>query len=184
MNIPNALTIFRILLVPVFVNVMIYYSPERDGLRWIGFSIFILAILTDGLDGFLARWRGSKTKLGSILDPIADKLLLASSVIVLTINKDMLINLPLWFAVVVISRDFLILFGSGLVFVLVGDLKIKPTVIGKCAMFMQTVSVLGTLLLLKVQILMPLWIATIAVTIVSGLDYMIKGSRMFNNAKT
>src|SRR3970040_1766704 len=101
MNIPNILTIFRILLVPVFVIFVIQNN------LFMALVIFILAGITDGLDGFLARVLDQRTVIGAYLDPIADKFLLISAYLSLTI-KDML---PGWLSVVVVTRDIIILSG-------------------------------------------------------------------------
>src|SRR3990170_8765237 len=101
MNIPNLLTILRILLVPVFVIYVIHNN------FWMALVIFILEGITDGLDGLIARLLNQKTVIGAYLDPIADKMLLISAYISLTI-KDIL---PGWLTVVIVSRDIIIFSG-------------------------------------------------------------------------
>ena len=121
MNVPNLITISRILLVPITVWLMI--SQEFG---W-AFAVFLIAGVSDGVDGFLARRLGAQTELGTYLDPIADKLLLASVYGVLGILK----VLPAWLVVMVISRDVLIIGGVLLARLLDKPFAIKPLRISK-----------------------------------------------------
>ena len=121
MNIPNFITILRILMVPVTVWLMI---SEEFG--W-AFTVFLIAGISDGLDGYLARRLGEQTELGAYLDPIADKLLLVSAYGVLGIIK----VLPAWLVVMVISRDVLIIGGVLLARLLERPFAIKPLRISK-----------------------------------------------------
>ena len=137
MNIPNWISIGRIILVPFFIGTVVYYAPEKDFLRIYSLLIFSIAVVSDGIDGYIARTRKMKTTLGSFLDPMADKLLLVSAFISLTVatNIPHQIRIPMWVLILVISRDVIIALGSLLIHVVTGNLKIKPSFWGKLTTF-------------------------------------------------
>src|SRR5262249_52154705 len=118
MNLANNLTILRILLVPVFILSLIYYSPENSFCLSLSAGAFFVACLTDALDGYIARRLNQKTTLGSYIDPIADKLLLLSGFVSLTFmpNLPSSMRIPAWVTLTVITRDLLIILGSVLIF--------------------------------------------------------------------
>lgn len=166
MNIPNLLTFFRILLVPLFVIMLIYgYSLQA-------FFVFMIAGITDALDGFIARVFNQRTILGAYLDPIADKLLLVTSYIVLAIIG----IIPPWLTVLVISRDIFIMIGLAVLFINHKPLEIRPTILGKVSTFTQITTVVIALavaqpiVLFQPLLLWGIYIAAIF-TILSGLHY-------------
>ncbi len=175
---PNWLTISRILLIPIFTILLIY------GYQGWAFSLFCLAGATDVLDGFIARSLNQRTELGTFLDPMADKLLLTTSYILLVVLK----RLPIWLAVVVISRDLIIVLGSAIIYVINGHLKITPTLWGKLATFAQLLLVFTCLISglweSMPQMIIPflIWL-TAGVTIISGLHYIYVGNSLINSAK-
>jgi cardiolipin synthase len=166
MNIPNLLTLFRLLLVPIFVILVIY------GQTFYAFLAFIIAGVTDALDGFIARVFSQQTVLGAYLDPIADKLLLISSYIVLGIIG----IIPPWLAVLVISRDIFILIGVAVLFINHKSFEIRPTLLGKVSTFFQlttiviALSVTQPLLALQPFLVGSVYLAG-ALTILSGFHY-------------
>jgi len=177
MNIPNLLSLTRIILVPVFVIFLIqdkYYSA---------LIIFIIAGLTDALDGTMARLLNAQAKLGSYLDPIADKLLLTTSFVILAI----LGIIPSWLTVIVISRDFMILLGIAILTLMSISFEIKPALIGKVTTTLQIGTVFLVLLYkafthnLSYNFVLNLffWL-TAALTIASGLVYIIRGIKIVN----
>lgn len=170
MNVPNLLTLLRIALVPVFVIFLIY------GYTFYAFLTFILAGITDALDGLIARFFNQKTLLGAYLDPIADKLLLATSYIVLAVIG----IIPPWLTVLVISRDIVILAGIAVLFVNHKSLEIKPTIVGKASTFTQISTVVIALSVdLPVEALQPFLkqsiYLTAVFTILSGFHYTYIG---------
>lgn len=181
MNLPNWISIFRIMLVPIFIGAIAYYTPDKDYLRFVALSIFLIAVLSDGIDGYIARTRKLKTRLGSFLDPIADKLLLSASFITLALaqNIQLQIRLPLWIPLLVISRDVILVFGSFLMYVITGDLKISPSILGKLTTVLQMITIIC--ILLQFSHAYIIWNIMAFFTIVSGFDYIIKGSRSLNN---
>ena len=174
MNVPNLLTLLRILLIPVFVIFIMY---RRFSLALITFAV---AGITDGLDGLIARLTHQKTELGAYLDPIADKLLLTSSFIMLAVAQ----MLPQWLVVIVITRDVIILMGF-CIFILTNKRpRIRPTLVSK----MTTTFQILTILLVLVTGFNPAFktLSTIAIygttvfTILSGVHYLYVGTRILN----
>jgi len=171
MNIPNKLTILRIILVPIFVVLMLTRIPYGGSLAA---AIFVIAALTDSLDGYLARKWKQTTKLGAILDPLADKLLITAALISLV----ELGRIPGWIAIVIIGREFAV---TGLRVVKAEEGIIIPaSKLGK----LKTISQVTAVLLIIVQNLYhPLavlalgeWVMYIAVaiTVISGIEYFQK----------
>jgi len=181
MNLPNWISIFRIILVPLFIGTIAYYNPGKDYLRFVALLIFLTAVISDGIDGYIARTQKLKTRLGSFLDPIADKLLLSTSFITLALvhNFQLEIRLPLWIPILVISRDVILVLGSFLIHVITGDLKISPSIPGK----LTTVFQMGTIICVLLQFGYShiVWNIAAFFTIISGFDYIIKGSRLLSN---
>jgi cardiolipin synthase len=177
----NKVTILRIITIPVFIATVLYYSPQKDFLRFVSLGIFSLAVLTDAIDGYIARTRKQKTKAGAILDPLADKLLLISGFICLYFiarNFPAGIRFPLWLVLIVVSRDLFILVGSGLIYIMQGDLTIVPTKWGKATTFFQTLSVI--VLFIQFQFSIIIWYLTAIFTIISGLGYLRQGIKILN----
>lgn len=174
MGLANWLTVLRIVLIPVFVLLLLYKRP--------GFAlvVFASAALTDLLDGYVARRRGSQSRLGAFLDPMADKLLLTAAFVTLT----QLRVLPPWITILVISRDVILMMGALLVHMLGGRIYPRPTWAGKAATFFQILAVLAGMLARYFRPLGPsatvlnsiVWLAAIF-TIFSGLQYLVQGMR-------
>jgi cardiolipin synthase (CMP-forming) len=177
MNIPNFLSLLRIILVPVIVIFLI------QGLYTKALIVFVIAGLTDALDGALARLLNKQTKLGSFLDPLADKILLSTSFISLAIFS----LIPSWLAVIVISRDFIILLGLAILSMMSVTYQIKPVFVSKVTTTLQIATVFFALLLKSVTydiisynyIMILSWLTGIF-TIISGLIYIIKGIKFIN----
>ncbi|PKN22189.1 MAG: CDP-diacylglycerol--glycerol-3-phosphate 3-phosphatidyltransferase [Deltaproteobacteria bacterium HGW-Deltaproteobacteria-3] len=169
MNIPNLLTIGRILLVPLLVIFLL------DGREMAAFWVFVVAGVTDALDGFLARVLKQKTEFGAFIDPIADKLLLITSYITLAV----LGILPKWLAVIVVSRDVIICGGIGILMLYNRDFKIKPSLVSKVTTFLQLLTVVYYLGHDFLQPIFPLdgylLYPTAGFTILSGGHYIIRG---------
>jgi cardiolipin synthase (CMP-forming) len=175
MGLANWLTILRILLIPVFVLLLI------DGRPGWALGVFLLAGVTDSLDGYVARRHGMQSRLGAFLDPMADKLLLTASFVTLT----WLGLLPLWITVVVLSRDLLLIGGALLLHVLGVRLAPDPTWFGKKATFLQIATVVSALVHQWVDVrpalVVAMWGAAILTT-VSGLQYVVRGMRVVTAA--
>lgn len=180
MNLANNLTVLRILLVPVFVGSLVYYSPERQALRLAAAALFLAACATDALDGYLARKLNQKTELGSTIDPIADKLLLLSGFLSLSFMGHLpeAMRIPAWVTLAVISRDGLILIGSVVIFITTGRLKTTPLFIGKATTVLQMLTLFACLVSTPPGIRSGLFLAVFVLTLASGLSYIRMGSRL------
>ena len=180
MTFANKITIFRILSVPFFLTALLYYTPQKDYLRFIALGIFLLAIISDAVDGYIARTRRQKTEAGAILDPLADKILLITAFVVLYFvsNKFFAVRLPLWVMLVVISRDVTLLLGGGIILITNQKQEINPTWRGKLSTFLQMITIVS--LLLKFSYSYVLWNVAMIFTVISGIDYLKKGIDLFN----
>lgn len=173
-NLANSLTILRILMAPV-ISILLVYRFWRLGL-----AIFLLAGITDALDGFIARSRGQRTELGMILDPLADKLLLFATFMTLVYLR----QIPQWLFIIVISRDLILIGGFLVMYIVTGKTTVSVSKMGKLTTGLQLTTVLATLLARVTSgvgsYLPGLVYLTAAVTILSGLDYVRRGARVLS----
>jgi len=165
MTIPNLITILRIILVPIFV---IYIISDRALGALI---IFIIASISDALDGLLARVFHQKSSLGAVLDPLADKILLMTAYVTLAVLK----MLPSWLAVLTISRDVIILLGVLILYLYGYPVKINPSLLSKATTVIQVAAILVVLshgyLNIEFVTMYTFWLAAL-LTIASGLQYI------------
>jgi cardiolipin synthase len=184
MNLANRLTLLRILLVPAFIASLLYYAPERHALYFTCLGIFFLACITDGLDGFVAKRFNEKTEFGSYMDPLADKLLLVSGFLSLSLMDHLPegMHIPAWVTIPVISRDVLILAGSLIVFMATGKLKARPLFIGKLTTVAQMTTLSLSLLMAPLLLREVFYFAVLTLTVWSGALYIGTGSRLFEDA--
>ncbi len=179
LTLANQLTLLRLCLVPAFVILVLY---GRFG--W-ALAVFITAGITDGLDGLIARRKNQRTALGAFLDPMADKLLLVSAFVVLSLPGLGLVNrLPVWLTVLVISRDVGIVATVAIVSLAMGHRKFLPTVYGKIATATYIVTIAVVLLfnyLRRPSVLVDVGVwACFAIALISGLHYIGHVRRMLN----
>ncbi len=188
MTTANKITVVRILMIPVFVTMAIYYGESikrGDPLEWQRFAaiiIFILAAVSDGLDGYVARRYNQRSTLGVYLDPIADKGLLLSGIITLSISNwsqsdPEYGSFPVWFPVLVISRDAVILVGTMILYLLNGKVHVKPNWTGKVATVLQMIAIGWVMLQLRFIPLLYVVIAAGVFTLISGIVYVTDGVR-------
>jgi len=194
MTTANKITITRILLIPVFVMMAIYYGrgvqrgePE-EWQRWAAIAVFVIAAASDGLDGYIARRYNQRSRLGVVLDPIADKGLLLTGIITLSVSN-WAYEFPAWFAVLVVARDAVIVTGTLTLHLLNGSVHVRPSWMGKTATALQMVAV-GVYMLqynpfqknltvgrfeFDVHFLdIPVWLAGMF-TFLSGIGYVAQG---------
>jgi cardiolipin synthase len=168
-NVPNALTLLRVLLTPLFAILLIKRLFSHALL------VFAIAALSDGVDGLIARLFRQRTTLGAFLDPAADKLLLVTAFVTLAIQG----LVPSWLAVIVISRDVVILFGVALVTITGRTLEPTPSILSKITTVAQVASVMSVLLgyqaLVIGQVKGVLFWFTAGMTMISGLQYIYRG---------
>src|SRR4030066_2177379 len=176
MNLPNFLSLLRIILVPVII-IFLIQEEYTDAL-----ITFTIAGLTDIFDGLLARALNKQTKLGAFIDPMADKLLLASSFVSLSVFG----LIPSWLTVIVISRDFIIMLGMVILSMMSITYEIKPAFISKVTTAIQLATIFLALLYHAVTheislswIKMLFWV-TAVFTLASGVTYIIRGIKYIN----
>lgn len=180
MTLPNKITIGRILLIPVFVGLAVYHGQavaqgqETEAWRWAAIVVFLIASISDGVDGYIARRYNMHSQLGRILDPLADKGLLIAAIITLSVSP-WAISLPLWFPLLVISRDLIIVSGCLLIHYIVGHVEVRPHWTGKIATFLQMAAVAWVLL--QIARPDPIFAVTAAgaMTLISGVVYVRAG---------
>ena len=175
-NLPNSLTVLRILLVPVFVGLLLYEHYE------VALITLLIAALTDILDGMVARITDQRTRLGEYLDPLADKLMLMSAIITLSVLN----FIPVWAVIVVVSRDAILLAGTVVANLTDTDINISPTALGKGTTFAQICYVI--VVMLQVTGHVPdflvdpfLWVM-VGLTMGSGVHYLLRGVQHLNGS--
>jgi len=179
-NLPNWLTLLRIILTPVFIIFLLKFKENGvEFYRWAATLTFIVAVISDALDGAIARLRNEKTELGTILDPLADKLLLLSGIIILSLKIPGLVKLPMWVPISILSRDFILVIGSVVIYMINNRIDVKPNLLGKTTTFFQMATVLW--ILLGVPHPFFIWRITGSLTIFSGLVYIRTGIQQLNN---
>lgn len=179
----NKITIGRILLVPFFITAVIYYARTGQDLFRLGAVLsFGLASIGDGLDGYVARHFNQRSELGAILDPLADKLLLTSAIILLSFeNHRYFERLPIWLTVTVVSRDLIVLMGMTLIHYIAGKVKVRARWSGKISTVLLIATVLWILLGWNPRPLPCLAAATGFFTALSGVFYILDGVRQLNS---
>ena len=189
-NIPNALTVLRILMVPLFLVLLLADGGNDVTLRWWALIVFLLAMFTDFVDGYLARRNNLITNFGKIADPIADKSLMAAALIGLAI----IVELPWWVPVIILVREFGI---TVLRFFMIRIAVMPASRGGKIKTVLQTAAIGLFLLIFPLSAVVPsvvyvillvfAWIimtAAIVVTIVTGVDYCVQAAKLYRDAKT
>src|SRR6476620_3625230 len=184
-TVPNLLTVFRMVLIPVFVSLLFY---QRFVLA---LAVFISAGITDGLDGLLARRFNQKSQLGTILDPIADKLMLVTAFVVLSMRSvfpqplPSHLPVPFWVTVSVISRDVFILVGAAAINIVTGFRGFRPSILGKINTFVQIVAIGAIIFAASVPYGTGYYLPTIyttvfALAVLSGAHYVFFVSKLLN----
>ena len=174
LTIPNLITLFRIILTPLFIIFLIQGNYRK------ALAVFVLAGVSDMADGLIARTWQQKSRLGSYLDPLADKILMAASFVTLSIYH----QIPSWLTVLVLSRD--VVLAVGVVIFRLADipLVVRPSLAGKWTTTFQLITV-GFVLLSKIWVFPPLvlpvlfWV-TGALTVISGMQYFYRGIKQTN----
>ena len=185
LTLPNVLTVFRMALTPVFVSLLFYQK-----FVW-ALGAFILAGITDGLDGLLARRFQQQSPLGRILDPIADKMMLVTSFVVLSMRGvfptplPKHLPVPFWVTITVISRDIFILVGAVAINMVSGFRAFQPSFLGKASTVVQIVAVAAVILAAQTRVgtgyyLPTVYTSVFTLTLLSGIHYIFFVSRLMN----
>ena len=179
MNLPNKLTVLRVIMIPFFVAALLYDGGANQNMRYVAAALFIIASLTDMLDGKIARKYNLVTNFGKFMDPLADKLLVCSALICMIELRE----LPAWMVIIIISREFII---SGFRLVASDNgVVIAASYWGK---FKTTFQMIGVVLLifnipaLSTLTTIIVWIA-LALTVISLVDYIVKNAGVLTEGK-
>jgi cardiolipin synthase len=184
-TLPNVLTIFRMALTPVFVSLLFYQK-----FVW-ALAAFVVAGITDGLDGLLARRFQQQSELGRILDPIADKMMLVTSFVVLSMRgvfptpMPKHLPVPFWVTITVISRDIFILVGAAAINMVSGFRAFRPSFLGKVSTVVQIVAVAAVILAAQTRMgtgyyLPTIYTSVFTLALLSGIHYIFFVSRLLN----
>lgn len=179
MTLANKITIARLLLIPVFLVLVMTYTREQPWIRHLALTLFVVAAVSDAVDGFVARAYNQKTRLGGVLDPLADKLLINLAFVFLAVNTEFETPVPAWFPVIILSRDAIIVMGSYLINEHFGPFRARPRISGKLTTTLQMSSIIAVLL--EVNFAYPLLMVTLVVSVVSFFDYLYSGVRQVGN---
>ena len=182
MTTANKVTILRILLIPFFVVEVLYYVTQGAEIhRLLALLCFAVASILDGVDGYIARHYNQCSELGAILDPLADKLLLVSGVVVLSFDhRPFLESIPLWLTGIIIGRDVLLVIGLVVIQITVGKVTVRPRWVGKVATVLQMIVVLWVLLMWPQGLLDVLILGAAVCTAISGAFYVWDGIRQLS----
>lgn len=190
MTTANKVTILRMLLIPFFVVEALYYvKTGKETFRLLAMLSFVVAAVCDGVDGYIARRYNQRSELGAMLDPLADKLLLVSGIILFSFNNEPHFgSIPLWLTGTIIGRDFLLILGLVVIQMTVGKIKVRPRMIGKVATVLQMICV-GWILMRWDKDLPPGWFWTWTIgaalcTGISGLLYIWDGTKQLSSHPT
>jgi cardiolipin synthase (CMP-forming) len=184
-TLPNALTVFRMALIPIFVSLLFY---QRFVLALV---VFVVAGVTDGLDGLLARRFDQQSQLGTILDPIADKLMLVTAFVVLSMRAvfpqplPKHLPIPFWVTVSVISRDVFIIVGAAAINIMTGFRGFRPSFLGKASTAVQIVAIAAIIFAARVPHGSGYYLPTVYITVcmlavLSGIHYVFFVSKLMN----
>ncbi|HEX8843970.1 MAG TPA: CDP-alcohol phosphatidyltransferase family protein [Pyrinomonadaceae bacterium] len=186
-TVPNLLTLFRMALIPVFVSLLFYRKFE-----W-ALGTFILAGITDGLDGLLARRLNQGSQLGAILDPIADKLLLVTSFVVLSLPSispqpvPRHFPVPFWVTVAVFSRDIFILLGAAAINIVTGFRRFRPSLLGKLNTTVQILAIAAILIAASFPdwsgYLPTVYTTVFSFAVLSGIHYIFFASKLLSEER-
>ena len=177
MVLANKITIGRIFLIPVIIaSILLYGESVNSGepvalYRWLGIVLFVLAALSDALDGYIARKFNQRTWVGELIDPLADKTLMMSTILALTFTPWPW-SFPVWFPVLVIIRDVLAILGGFLVYHLAGQIDIKVHWSGKAATLLQICAICWVMLGIPVPSPYYVTVAAAGMTVLAGLIYL------------
>lgn len=186
MTVANKITITRICLIPAFVGLAWAYGRSFvrgqpiESYRVGAIATFLIAACSDGIDGFVARRFNQQSRLGTILDPVADKGLVSSALIVLTV-AGWPRSFPFWFPYVVIGRDLFLALGFTVLTRLIGRVVVQPSLAGKLATIFQLGSILWVLLAVP-RFRPALLLLAVALTAISGAGYTLDGIRQFRQS--
>jgi len=175
----NRITLFRLFLIPVFVALVISYTREHTWIRYAALGVYIAAALSDALDGFVARAYNQKTKLGAVLDPLADKLIINIGFVFMAVNDQFATRIPYWFPPLILGRDVTIVMGAYIINEFYGPVRIRPQISGKLTTCFQMSLIIAVLI--EASFVHELIIATVVMSAISYIDYLYAGIKQIGN---
>jgi cardiolipin synthase len=190
---PNRITVLRLLMVTPFI-ILLLNSSDSPAYRYGALGLVVLIGVGDAADGIIARRTGKVTKIGSVLDPLADKALMISALLLLStarVAPDPATRLPYWVSVTLVSRELFMLIGTAVVFVLAGIFQAVPSPAGKAATVGQFVTIGLAIALPDLNAWMPrampiaanvIWGVTVAMALLSWVGYIRMGSKLVASA--
>lgn len=173
MTLATRITLFRLCLVPVFCYCIYQYTPDSALFRYAGLGVYVLAAVSDFVDGYIARHWNQVSALGQRLDPTADKLMINLGFIFLAANPHVLPEMPKWFPVAVLARDMVLVLGAFVIFKVYTRVEIAPRVTGKANTFCQIACMVSFLAGAPFSPVV-LWV-TLGAGIISLVDYIAVG---------
>ena len=190
LTLANRITLGRMLFIPLFILLILYYNKSvaqgaaEINLRWFATAVFLGIFLLDAVDGYIARSRKEISKLGTLLDPLADKAMLLSALIILGHpSLAFETNLTMWFVLLVISRDVMLIGGALIIQSIVGHVTVRPRISGKATTFFQMAVIIWVLIGLSGKIFFGLVYTAAALTFLSALQYIFDGIRQLEKVK-
>lgn len=178
MSFADKVSLIRIILIPFFLYYLIH-SKNVEIFRFYAICIFVLAVLTDFLDGLIARIKKEKSAIGQIIDPLADKLLMVTAFLALYLLG---FAIPLWVVVTVLSRDIIVLLGILILHMLKVDVRIDPSLLGKLTTTFQMLTIFVVLIENEPFFSIPIWSLATFFTLVSGVKYVARGIKAYNES--
>jgi CDP-diacylglycerol--glycerol-3-phosphate 3-phosphatidyltransferase len=182
MNWPNRLTLLRLFIVPFLIITLIYHKDEGSLFNSLPVVLFLLAVITDAVDGYIARHYNQKTDIGTFLDPFADKTLILSTLLCLYFSPTYSLKIPAWALILIGSRDFIIVTWLVTAYVTHTELHIAPNFLGKTTTVFQMAMIFS--LLLQVPYAAYLWNATAFLTVCSAISYSWRETRKLQHTPT
>lgn len=173
MNVANSISIFRVLLIPIFIGLVVAYEPGTEWVRWLAFATFVTAALSDAVDGYVARHFNQRTNFGTVLDPLADKLLINLALVFLAVTPSFRTQVPMWLPVVILGRDIVIAGGAFLLNKFMGPIQPIPRVLGKVATIAHSIGV--GWVLVNWPYGREVLLAMVFVSMASLVDYLLHG---------
>ena len=186
MTLANAITLFRVAMVPVFCAVIYAYTPAEEWLRWLAVGIYLFAGISDMIDGYVARHFNQMTKFGQRLDPLADKLIVNLAFVFIAANPAFEPWVPwwfMWFPVVTVLRDAVLVLGALAIVEKLGQREFKPSLVGKTTTWLQMTTVLAILIHLPLTFAYPLIVAALVFTLLSFAGYVYAGIQYARSGK-
>lgn len=180
MNLATRLTLARLLLAPLCLIAVANYRADAPVWRLLAFAFFVVASVTDALDGYLAKRHQQQTELGTLLDPLADKFLLVSMLLAVFFSPMFEVKPPAWVVIVVVSRDVLLISGLLVLYFLFKPIRVRPSWLGKLTTFFQMLTIGHLLLKLPARPGAVLWNVTGVLTVLSGVYYIWREARRLN----